>query len=145
MWDSLGSGAGQVFSQLDTRESHLGRGSISGGIAFPSVSKSGAFSRFMVDVGGPSLLWVDSPGQGIWAYTKNEAEQTTGSKPVGSAPPWALLQCLPHLPAHTSLGDGPWSVSISQINPFLLVWIVAHVTEQRHTLGSVSSHTSKGC
>lgn len=70
MWDSVGSGAGQVFSQLDTRESHLGRGSIRGGIAFLSVSKSGAFSRFMVDVGGPSLLWIDSPGQGIWACTK---------------------------------------------------------------------------
>lgn len=55
----------RFFSQLDARESHLGRGSISGGIAFLSVSKSGAFSRFMADVGGPSLLWIDSPGQGI--------------------------------------------------------------------------------
>lgn len=53
------------FSQLDTRESRLGRGSISGGIAFLSVSKSGASSRFMADVGGPSLLWIDSPGQRI--------------------------------------------------------------------------------
>lgn len=50
-----------------------------------------AFSWLVIDVWGPSSLWVLPPLDGL----RKKAKRSWASRPVSSIPPWPLLQFLP--------------------------------------------------